>query len=54
VDGETLILRDDVVNGIDVLPALRVDRQWRIDPDGTLVDQGRYSAYNIEAVYYRE
>ncbi len=32
--GDTLILRDDVSNGVRVLPALQKDRRWRIGEGG--------------------
>ena len=48
VEGEVLVLRNDVVNGIRILPALRAGRNWTMRPNGELVNTGSYNAYNIE------
>jgi len=52
VEGDTLILRDDISNGNRIVPALRSDRRWRITAPGGFVT-GTYTAYNIEEVYTR-
>lgn len=54
VEGDALILRDDISNGIRVQPALQKDRRWRIGESGEIVNEGSYGYYNLEEVYVRE
>ena len=51
VEGKSLILRDDNVGGVQILPALQDDRIWEIRANGEIVNTGSYSAYNIEEYY---
>ena len=51
IEGDTLYLREDKYNGTPIQAALRKDRVWRIDPDGSLVNEGAYSHYGVEVVY---
>jgi hypothetical protein len=54
VEGDTLILRDDIQNGIRIQPALQKDRRWRVGEGGEIINEGTYSHYNIEEFYTRE
>jgi hypothetical protein len=54
VEGDALILRDDISNGVRVQPALQKDRRWRIGESGEIVNEGSYGYYNLEEVYVRE
>jgi len=54
VEGDALILRDDISNGIRIQPALQKDRRWRIGESGEIVNEGSYGYYNLEEVYLRE
>ena len=53
VEGQTIILRDDISRGIRILPALQTDRKWLLGPDGEIINDSTFSRYNIEIVYRR-
>ncbi len=53
VEGETIILRDDISHGIRIQPALQNDRKWRLGPGGEIINDSTFSRYNIEIVYRR-
>lgn len=54
VEDSTLILRDDVSNGNTIQPALRSDREWRIDSNGDFVSDSPYGYYGVEMVYSKQ
>ena len=37
VEKNTIILRDDISNGIRIQPVLQSDRKWRIGPKGEII-----------------
>ncbi len=53
VEGETIVLRDDISHGIRIQPPLQTDRQWRLGPGGEIINDSTFSRYNIEIVYRR-
>ncbi len=53
VEGNTLILREDIYNGTPIGSALRKDRNWSISENNELIT-GSYSAYNIEEFYSKQ
>ncbi len=53
VEGQMIVFRDDISRGIRILPALQTDRQWRLGPDGEIINDSTFSRYNIEIVYRR-
>ncbi len=52
VEGNTLILREDIYNGNSIGSALRKDRNWSISANDEIIT-GSYSAYNIEEFYFK-
>lgn len=54
VEGDALILRDDIANGVRVQAPLRADRRLRIASNGEIIDDGMYGRYNIEMVFRRK
>jgi hypothetical protein len=53
VEGNTLILREDIYDGNPIGSALQKDRQWVIRNDNEIIS-GSYSAYNIEEFYSKQ
>ncbi len=53
VEGKTIILRDDISRGIRIQPSLQTDLEWRLGPDGEIINDSTFSRYNIEIVYRR-
>lgn len=53
IQGETIIIRDDISRGIRIHPSLQTDRIWRFEPGRVIVDDYTFSRYNIEIVYRR-
>lgn len=53
VEGNALILRDDISNGTPIVEALRLDRRLRLGDNGEIIDEGTYGRYNLELVYVR-
>jgi len=54
VKGDTLFLRGDVSNGVNIQPALQQDRTFHVSALGKIIDEGSYGHYNLELVYERE
>ena len=54
VEGDALILRDDIANGVRVQAPLRVDRRLRIASNGEIIDHRMYGHYTIEMVFRRK
>ncbi len=51
IESGKLYLRDDIANGVTLSEAMQLDRVWRADPDGSMVNDGSYSHYGVEVVY---
>ena len=54
VEGDSLILKDDTSNGTRIVPALRMERTFRIGPQGELINEKSYSHYNLQLVFRRQ
>lgn len=54
VEGDTLILRDDISNGNRISSAMQDDRKWIVNVIGETIYSGAYRSYNIEEIYTRQ